>query len=173
MVFGTVKESPLSEVPSLVSESDQPEYIGVKTGLLGTRSTLILFQMATVQDSRQAIVVATDKDTAKNGPSFDDACEITPEFENEVYSYYGLQQTADTGSYRSYRSYDPPEATETTGVAGRTDVSGEEARAGQEEENPTKQPDHVTVTDAAVSISAGRYPLRAPALGEAHMPWDS
>ncbi len=81
----------------------------------------------------------------ENGPSFDDACEITPEFENEVYSYYGLQQTADTGSYRSYRSYDPPEATETTGVAGRTDVSGEEARAGQEEENPTKQPDHVTV----------------------------
>ena len=33
-----------------------------------------------------------------------------------------------------------------------TDVSGEEDRAGQEEEDPTEQPDHVTVTYAAVSI---------------------
>jgi uncharacterized protein (TIGR02271 family) len=118
-----------------LDESDQPEYIGVKTGLLGTRSTLIPFQMATVEDSRQAIVVATDKDTAKNGPSFDDEREITPEFENEVYSYYGLQRTADTGSYRSYGSYDPPEATETTGVAGRTNVGGgEELRVQRSEE---------------------------------------
>ncbi|CAA9471845.1 MAG: hypothetical protein AVDCRST_MAG58-3970 [uncultured Rubrobacteraceae bacterium] len=41
-------------------------------------------------------------------------------------TYYGLQRTADTGSYRSYGSYDPPEATEITGVAGRTNVGGEE-----------------------------------------------
>ncbi len=54
-----------------------------------------------------------------------------------------------------------------------TDVSGEEDRAGQEEEDPIEQPDHVTVTDAAVSISAGRYPRRAPTLEETHMPWDS
>ncbi len=43
-----------------------------------------------------------------------------------------------------------------------TDVSGEENRAGQGEEDPNDQPDHVTVTDAAVGISAGQYPLRAP-----------
>jgi uncharacterized protein (TIGR02271 family) len=79
-------------------------------GFLGTSSTLIPFELASVEDSRQAIVVATDKDTAKNGPAFDDDGEITPEFENEVYSYYGLQQassgtsTEDRGTYAEYSS---------------------------------------------------------------------
>jgi uncharacterized protein (TIGR02271 family) len=88
-----------------VDESDQPEYIGVKMGFLGTSSTLIPFQMVTVDDSRQAIVVATDKDTAKNGPAFDDDREITPQFEQEVYSYYGLQQATSTesGAYETYQ----------------------------------------------------------------------
>jgi len=67
-----------------LDENDQPEYVGVKMGFLGTSSTLIPFQMATVDDERQAIVVSTDKDTAKNGPAFDDDREITPEFEQEV-----------------------------------------------------------------------------------------
>jgi uncharacterized protein (TIGR02271 family) len=90
-----------------VDENDQPEYIGVKMGFLGTSSTLIPFQMASVDDERQAIVVSTDKDTAKNGPAFDDDREITPQFESEVYSYYGLQQSASTeerGSYAEYSS---------------------------------------------------------------------
>ena len=93
-----------------VNENDQPEYIGVKMGFLGTSSTLIPFELASVEDSRQAIVLATDKDTAKNGPAFDDDGEITPEFENEVYSYYGLQQqssgtsTEDRGTYADYSS---------------------------------------------------------------------
>ena len=93
-----------------VNENDQPEYIGVKMGFLGTSSTLIPFELASVEDSRQAIVVATDKDTAKNGPAFDDDGEITPEFENEVYSYYGLQQASsatsngDRGTYAEYSS---------------------------------------------------------------------
>ena len=90
-----------------VNENDQPEYIGVKMGFLGTSSTLIPFELASVEDSRQAIVVATDKDTAKNAPAFDDDGEITPEFENEVYSYYGLQRTGSTedrGTYAEYSS---------------------------------------------------------------------
>src|ERR671916_1347293 len=88
-----------------VNENDQPEYIGVKMGFLGTSSTLIPFELASVEDSRQAIVLSTDKDTAKNGPAFDDDSEITPEFENEVYSYYGLQQTGSTEERGAYSDY--------------------------------------------------------------------
>src|SRR5215211_8308998 len=73
-----------------LDESDQPEYIGVKMGFLGTRTTLIPFEMARVNDAQQTIKVAAEKETLKNGPTFDDDREITPEFENEVYSYYGL-----------------------------------------------------------------------------------
>ena len=79
-----------------VDENDQPEYIGVKMGFLGTHSTLIPMEIATVDEATSRIEVATDKDTAKNGPTFDDDREITPDFENEVHSYYGLQSTAST-----------------------------------------------------------------------------
>jgi uncharacterized protein (TIGR02271 family) len=94
-----------------VDESDQPEYIGVKMGFLGTRSTLIPWEaVSSTDDEGRAITVATDKATAKDGPAFDDDREITPEFENEVYSYYGLQQndsTEERGSYADYSSSDP------------------------------------------------------------------
>src|SRR5215213_6964459 len=80
-----------------LDESDSPEYIGVKMGFLGTRSTLIPWGVvSSTDDQGTAITVATDKDTAKNGPTFDDDKEITPEFENEVYSYYGLERTSST-----------------------------------------------------------------------------
>src|SRR5215213_6009927 len=96
-----------------LDESDQPEYIGVKMGFLGTRTTLIPFQMARVNDAQQAIKVAADKETLKNGPTFDDDREITPEFENEVYSYYGLQRTQTIGNTGSYGSYYAEQSTQT------------------------------------------------------------
>ena len=91
-----------------LDENDQPEYIGVKMGFLGTRSTLIPWEaVSSTDDEGRAITVATDKATAKDGPVFDDDREITPEFENEVYSYYGLQgsQTTDEpGAYQEAAS---------------------------------------------------------------------
>jgi hypothetical protein len=73
-----------------LDENDSPEYIGVKMGFLGTSSTLIPMELATTDESAGTITVSTDKETAKNGPAFNDDREITPEYENEVRSYYGL-----------------------------------------------------------------------------------
>lgn len=90
-----------------VDENDAPEYIGVKMGFLGTRSALIPFRMATVDDAKQSIEVAADKETVESGPTFDDDREITPEFENEVRSHYGLQQPGsggDGGAYGDHHS---------------------------------------------------------------------
>jgi uncharacterized protein (TIGR02271 family) len=91
-----------------LDENDSPEYIGVKMGFLGMSSTLIPWEaVSSTNDEGRAITVATDKNKAKNGPTFDDDKEITPEFEKEVYSYYGLGQTngtAERGSYGSYYS---------------------------------------------------------------------
>jgi uncharacterized protein (TIGR02271 family) len=93
-----------------VDESDQPEYIGVKMGFLGMSSTLIPWEaVRSTDDEDKAITIAIDKDKAKDGPAFDDDREITPQFENEVYSYYGLQRTQTTensGSYYSDESTD-------------------------------------------------------------------
>ncbi|MDQ3913197.1 MAG: PRC and DUF2382 domain-containing protein [Actinomycetota bacterium] len=88
-----------------VDENDQPEYFGVKMGFLGTRSTLIPADIATVDNEQGFIEVSQPKSTVKDGPAFDDDREITPEFENEVRSYYGLgvaTGTEDRGSYSGY-----------------------------------------------------------------------
>jgi uncharacterized protein (TIGR02271 family) len=100
-----------------VDENDQPEYIGVKMGFLGTRSTLIPMDLARVNDERQLIEVAADKETVKDGPTFDDDRDITPDFEIEVYSYFGLQRSdaAENGAYGTYYS---DEETAGTGTAG-------------------------------------------------------
>jgi uncharacterized protein (TIGR02271 family) len=101
-----------------VDENDSPEYIGVKMGFLGTRSTLIPWDVVrSTDDEGRAITVATDKDAVKNGPAFNDDREITPQFENEVYSYYGLGQTNGTAERGSYGSYYSDESTE-AGTAG-------------------------------------------------------
>lgn len=72
-------------------------------GFQVTRSTLIPWKaVSSTDDEGRAITVATDKDKAKGGPTSDDDKEITPEFENEVHSYYGLERTQTTENSGSY-----------------------------------------------------------------------
>jgi uncharacterized protein (TIGR02271 family) len=115
-----------------LDENDQPEYIGVKMGLLGTSSTLIPMELATTDESSGTITVSTDKETAKNGPAFNDDPEITPEYENEVRSYYGLG-AAQTQSTGSYDTYEEPRSDVTHDDELRVQRSEEELRAGTRE----------------------------------------
>jgi uncharacterized protein (TIGR02271 family) len=110
-----------------LDENDSPEYIGVKMGFLGMSSTLIPWEaVRSTDDEGRAITIATDKAMTKNGPTFDDDKEITPEFENEVYSYYGLQRTSSTEESGAYESYYAEETTQTAGMADRTDLAEED-----------------------------------------------
>jgi uncharacterized protein (TIGR02271 family) len=88
-----------------VDENDTPEYIGVKMGLLGTRSTLIPWEVATVDENDRRIEVSVDKAQAKEGPSFDDDQDITPDYEEQVYSHYGLQRAQSNGERGGYGDY--------------------------------------------------------------------
>ena len=115
-----------------LDENDTPEYVGVKMGFLGTSSTLIPMEIATVDESSGSITVSTDKETAKNGPAFDDDREITPEYENEVRSYYGLG-AAQTQSTGSYDTYEEPSSEVTHDDELRVQRSEEELRAGTRE----------------------------------------
>ncbi len=51
-----------------MDENDQPECIGLKTGPLGMKSTLIPMEIARVNDRRKLIEVAADKDAIKDAP---------------------------------------------------------------------------------------------------------
>ncbi len=128
-----------------VDESDQPEYIGVKMGFLGMSSTLIPMDMVRVNDERQLVEVAADKDTVKNGPSFDDDREITPEFENQIYSYYGLDRSTGSESTGSYGSYYSEEGTD-AGTVG-PGISMGDTETGEFREH--------AVTDEGVNQSQG------------------
>jgi uncharacterized protein (TIGR02271 family) len=93
-----------------VDENDVPEYIGVKTGLFGGPSTLIPMDIVRVNDLRQLVEVASDKDTIKNAPSFADDAEITAGFEDRVYAHFGATREApprDRGGYGAYHGENP------------------------------------------------------------------
>jgi len=102
-----------------LDESDQPEYIGVKMGFLGTKSTLLPMDLVTIDEERQTMTASVDKETAKSGPAFDDDHEITPEYEQEIHSYYGLEGgSTDSGSYGDYygdEDYDEHSGAASTG----------------------------------------------------------
>ena len=85
-----------------LDENDQPEYFGVKMGFLGTSSTLIPADITTIDNEQGFIEVSQPKSTVQNGPAFDDDRKITPEYENEVRSYYGLGTIESSGSYGDY-----------------------------------------------------------------------
>ncbi len=88
-----------------VDETDQPEYIGVKMGFLGLSSTLIPWGLCRIDEGDRRIETSVDKETVKNGPTFDDDEEITPDLEERVRGHYGLQATgtgAQRGAYGEY-----------------------------------------------------------------------
>src|SRR5919112_2108160 len=84
-----------------VDGNDQPRYIGVKMGFLGTRSTLIPVELARVNDGRRLVELAVGKDAVEEEPTFSDDREITPEFEQRVLNYYGVENhTMETAQAR-------------------------------------------------------------------------
>jgi uncharacterized protein (TIGR02271 family) len=91
-----------------VDQGDEPEYIGVKMGFLGTSSTLIPWDLVSrVDEEDSRIEVSAEKSKAKDGPTFDNDQDITPDYEREVRDYYGLAPVDgadDRGSYSDYYS---------------------------------------------------------------------
>ena len=124
-----------------VNEADEPEYIGVKTGLLGTKSTLIPWQIAEVREAEGRIIVAADKGHVKHAPAFDDDEEITPELEARVWAYFSLERTnatsERTAAYGDYYYGSGHEPTVGTTAADTDDLrvrrTEEELRVGTRE----------------------------------------
>jgi uncharacterized protein (TIGR02271 family) len=108
-----------------VDEDDNPEYIGVKTGFLGTKSTLIPIELVRVNDRRGLVEIRTDKDLVKDGPSFDDDEEISPEYEERVRAHYGLgrgrQGVAQRGAYGDYYEHDEDHPSRSSALVGSDD----------------------------------------------------
>jgi hypothetical protein len=74
-------------------------------GFLGLKSTLIPMDIARVNESERSIEVSETKDHVRNAPSFDDDEDITPDYEDRIRSYFGLESlgTPESG-YGAYTS---------------------------------------------------------------------
>ena len=88
-----------------VDNNDEPEYIGVKMGFLGTKSTLIPMEIARVNDRRELIEVAADKDRIENGPTFDDDKDIDSDYESRVHQHFGLERPESWNERGGYGGY--------------------------------------------------------------------
>jgi hypothetical protein len=131
-----------------VDENDRPEYIGVKTGFLGMKSTLIPMELARVNDRRRLIEVAADKHTVTEGPAFDDDEEITPDHEARIYGYYGLEHPGfqeGRGGYGDYYASDPVQSRTGEDLAGSVDTE-----YGERREEALDQPAPATTSSEPV-----------------------
>ena len=117
-----------------LDENDRAEYLGVKMGFLGLEGTgLIPWEATQVNEGERRIEVSADKETVKNGPSYGDEEEITPEYEERIRSHYGVgagqhrtgQQRGVFGDYYSERDEEFTSSAAAAGVAG-----GERREAG-------------------------------------------
>lgn len=91
-----------------VDERDDLEYVGVKMGFMGlSGSSLIPWELCRTDDDNQRIEVEANSEQVKDGPSFDDDQEITPDFERQVHEHYGMQFSngaQERGAYGAHYS---------------------------------------------------------------------
>ena len=110
-----------------IDESDREEYVGVKMGLFGSKSTLIPMDIIRVNEADKTLEVSESKDRVKDAPNFNDDEDITPDFEDRIRSHFGLQSqesSSDRGSSDrgSYGAYSGAAAGGATGASGHTET---------------------------------------------------
>ena len=100
-----------------VDETDREEYIGVKMGSSGLKSTLIPMDIVRVNEGERTIEVSESKNHVRNAPSFDDDEDITADYEDRIRSHFGLESvgTSPRGGYGAYSAA----STTRTGSASR------------------------------------------------------
>jgi len=107
-----------------VDETDREEYIGVKMGIFGLKSTLIPMDIVRVNEGERTIEVSESKDHVKDAPSFDDDEDITPDYEDRIRSHFGLESLRSSeGGYDDRSSADPEYGSTEESSEGRTSTS--------------------------------------------------
>jgi uncharacterized protein (TIGR02271 family) len=113
---------PLSDL--FVDVNDEPEYVGVETGLPGNRSVLIPAEVITVDDRLRRLVISHPRSLVETAPSLGHEDEVTPEFERRVRLHYGLGAEERAGSGALYTGAAEP--TEARSADPAPDMSGYE-----------------------------------------------
>ena len=130
-----------------VDETDREEYIGVKLGLLGRKSTLIPMEIARVNEADRSIEVSESKDRVKDAPSFDDDEDITGEYERRIRDHFGLESTGSSSSSSGYGAYSGGE----TSTQHPDDSEDYSSQTGTTEDGHTTESGHASESSTASS----------------------
>jgi hypothetical protein len=111
-----------------IDERDREEYIGVKMGFFGLKSTLIPMEVVRVNEADRRIEVSETKDLVKDAPTFSDDDEIDESFEESIRRHFNLESGSSEGrgSYSAYAG---------SGAASGTH-SGDDHDAGEQSGRP-------------------------------------
>jgi hypothetical protein len=74
-----------------VDELDHPIYLGVSAGLLDPGSILIPMDLVRINDKRGVVEVDSSRQRIEEAPSLGSGEEISPDTEDKVRVYYGLE----------------------------------------------------------------------------------
>ncbi len=156
-----------------VDEGDRALYVGVKMGFLGTNSTLIPTEIIRVNDRRRLIEVAEPADTIKHAPHFGSNEDLSPELENHVRTYFGLEPLRASPEHGPQGPYASDIAAERLGPDVRVDTEpGERA----EEQKPYLPPPHGEIPPAREPLpeqdTGSREPPAAPPGETSSSPWE-
>jgi len=100
----------------LDSQSGDPEWVSVKTGLFGTKETFVPLQRAEVSGDR--VTVAYNKAQVKDAPQIDADGPLSYSDEDQLYKHYGLT------SNDQYATQDRTDTTTRSDYTGGNDYTG-------------------------------------------------
>ena len=160
-----------------VDENDRAEYLGVKMGFLGLEGTsLIPWELTRVDEQGHRIEVSVDKAKVKEGPSFNDDEDITPEYENEVLSYYGVggssqesAELADRGAYGDYYGDEDELRVQRTEEELRVGTREREAGALKVRKRVRTDREQISVPTRHEEVSVERVPVEGREASEAEI----
>jgi len=156
-----------------VDEGDRALYVGVKMGFFGTNSTLIPTEMIRVNDRRRLIEVAEPADTIKHAPHFGSNEDLSPELENHVRTYFGLEPLRASPEHGPQGPYASDVAAERLGPDVRVDTEPGERAEEQELHLPPPAEEIPPAREPVPEKDTGsREPLAAPPGGTSSSPWE-
>jgi uncharacterized protein (TIGR02271 family) len=134
----------------LDDQTGQPEWVTVRTGLLGTKESFVPLAAARMQGDE--LVVDASKDKVSGAPQVDEDGHISAQEEAEIYRYYGIGDAGTPASYGTGYG-------QTSGTAGN-----ESAGRGRDTSGPTTD-DAMTRSEERLRagtqrVEAGRARLR-------------
>lgn len=122
----------------LVDHHERATYVGVKMGFFGGDSTLIPVEKIRVNDRRRLIEVSEDRETIRHAPRFGSGDSVSPELEDRVREYFGLEPL-HAPPRRDTSSIGDPYADERLAPDARIDTEPGE-RAWEQQEQPADPP---------------------------------